>query len=94
MNWKEVANEKDDGTFAIYGMKKYLSKCSNIYPYTNAECINYIVKTFLECIDSVDFLTWLKQGNDDPQLDRRIEVYQDAIIKNEAAIARIEASYE
>lgn len=36
----------------------------------------------------------LKQGNDDPQLDRRIEVYQDAIIKNEAAIARIEASYE
>lgn len=65
MNWKEVANEKDDGTFAIYGMKKYLSECSNIYPYMNAECINYIVETFLECIDSVDFLTWIKQGNDD-----------------------------
>ena len=65
MNWKEVANEKDDGTFAMYGMKKYLSECSNIYPYMNAECVNYIVETFLECIDSVDFLTWLKQGNDD-----------------------------
>lgn len=65
MNWKKVAKEKDDGTFAIYGMKKYLSECSNIYPYMNAECINYIVETFLECIDSVDFLTWLKKGNDD-----------------------------
>ena len=65
MNWKEVANKKDDGTFAIYGMKKYLSECSNIYPYMNAECINYIIKTFLECIDSVDFHTWLKKGNDD-----------------------------
>lgn len=65
MNWKEVANEKDDGIFAMYGMKKYLSECSNIYPYMDVECINYIVETFLECIDSVDFLTWLKQGNDD-----------------------------
>lgn len=65
MNWKKVANKKDDGSFAIYGMKKYLSECSNIYPYMNAECINYIVETFLECIDSVDFLTWLKKGNDD-----------------------------
>lgn len=36
----------------------------------------------------------LKQGNEDPQLDRRIEIYQEAIIKNEADIARIEASYE
>ena len=65
MNWKEVANKKDNGTFAIYGMKKYLSECSNIYPYMNAECINYIIETFLECIDSVDFHTWLKNGNDD-----------------------------
>lgn len=65
MNWKKVANQKDDGSFAIYGMKHYLSECSNIYPFLNAECINYIVETFLECIDSVDFHTWLKQGNDD-----------------------------
>lgn len=63
MNWKEVAKEKDDGTFAIYGMKRYLSECSNIYPYVNAECINYIIETFLECIDDIDFLTWLKKGN-------------------------------
>lgn len=65
MNYKQLANQKDDGTFAIYGMKKYLSECSNIYPFMNAECINYIVETFLECIDSVDFHTWLQQGNDD-----------------------------
>ena len=65
MNYKELANQKDDGSFAMYGMKHYLSKCSNIYPFLNAECINYIVETFLECIDSVDFHTWLKKGNDD-----------------------------
>lgn len=34
-----------------------------------------------------------KQGSDDPQLDRRIEIYQDAIIKHEAQIAKIEESY-
>lgn len=65
MNWKELAHQKDDGSLVIYGMKQYLSICSNLFPFKNAECINYIVETFLECIDSVDFHTWLKQGNDD-----------------------------
>lgn len=35
----------------------------------------------------------LKNGSDDPKLDHRIEVYQNEIIKNQAAIERIEASY-
>ena len=65
MDYKELANQKDDGSFAMYGMKHYLSECSNVYPFLNAECINYIVETFLECIDSVDFHTWLKKGNSD-----------------------------
>lgn len=64
MNLKQVAHQKDDGNLAIYGMKRYLSECSNIYPFMNTQSINYIVETFLECIDNVDFHTWLKQGND------------------------------
>lgn len=35
----------------------------------------------------------LKNGNEDPKLEHRIEVYQNEIIKNQAAIEKIEASY-
>lgn len=35
----------------------------------------------------------LKNGGEDPQLEHRIEVYQNEIIKNQAAIERIEKSY-
>ena len=63
MNWNKIAHEKDDGKLVIYGMQKYLSECSGI-PYFS-ESITYIIETFLECIDSVDFHTWLKKGNND-----------------------------
>ena len=79
MSWKKIASKKDDGTFAIYGMKNYLSQCASIYPYTNSECINYIVETFLECIDSVDFHTWLKNGNGD---GRPIIITQEMLQKD------------
>ena len=79
MNWKELAHKKDDGAFAIYGMKRYLSECSNLFPYVNAECINYIVETFLECIDSVDFHTWLQKGNHD---GRPIIITREMLKKN------------
>lgn len=36
----------------------------------------------------------LRNGTNDPQLQRRIEIYQDEIIANEAAIRHIEAQYE
>lgn len=63
MNWEKIANEKDDGTFTMYGMKRYLSECSSLYPLMHTDSINYIVEIFLEFVDDVDFHTWLKKGN-------------------------------
>lgn len=36
----------------------------------------------------------LRNGTNDPQLQRRIEIYQDEIVANEATIRHIEAQYE
>jgi len=34
-----------------------------------------------------------RNGSPDPDLDRRIEIYQDKIIKNDHSISEIEAQY-
>ena len=54
----EIAKTKDNGTMAKIGMKFYCSKffgINNIY----AESVNYIVDTYLECIDNISFIDWI-----------------------------------
>ena len=54
----DIAKEKDNGIFAKYGMREY---CSGWFGVGNstAKSVNYIVDTYLECIDGIDFDTWI-----------------------------------
>lgn len=53
----EIAKAKDDGKFAKLGMKEY---CATLFDVdSNSEAVLYIVDTYLECIDSIDFNEWL-----------------------------------
>lgn len=54
----EIAKQKDDGSFAKMGMRQYCADWFNV-PYMS-ECTEYIVDTYLECIDEDDFDTWIK----------------------------------
>lgn len=49
----EIAKEKDDGTFAKLGMKKYTANWFNVD--INAPCVTEIIDTYLECIDNIDY---------------------------------------
>ena len=64
----KMAKEKDiDGSLALKGMDLFVAKCNNCSTDSVGcdEAISYITNTYLECIDSVDFFTWITQGNDD-----------------------------
>lgn len=54
----EIAKQKDDGSFAKMGMRQYCADWFNV-PYMS-KCTEYIVDTYLECIDEDDFDTWIK----------------------------------
>lgn len=64
-----LAKEKDtNGDLALKGMDLFVAQYFNLNYTESAGCeesITYIVDTFLECIDSVDFFTWITQGNSD-----------------------------
>lgn len=57
-------NEKD---FIKKGMQQYVESYWSIYKDTAhlTEASEYIVDTYFECIDSVDFETWVTKGNED-----------------------------
>lgn len=57
-------NEKD---FIKKGMQQYVESYWSIYKDTAhlTEASKYIVDTYFECIDSVDFETWVTKGNED-----------------------------
>ena len=61
----EIAKRKDNGTLAKYGMMSYLANWFNMD--INAECINYIVETYLECIDNIEFQSWVSGGYNNGQ---------------------------
>lgn len=65
----KLAKEKDtNGDLALKGMDLFVAQYFNLGGIESAGCeesITYIVNTFLECIDSVDFFTWITKGNDD-----------------------------
>mgnify|MGYP003539406979 FL=1 len=54
----EIAKEKDNGFFAKIGMQKTLADIWGVD--TNSECVEYTVDTFLECVDSMDFMSYIK----------------------------------
>ena len=58
----DIAKKKDDGRFAKLGMREYCSSYFGV-KNPNAECVNYIVDTYLECIDNIEFDTWLDGTN-------------------------------
>lgn len=54
----EIAKEKDNGFFAKIGMQKTLADIWGVD--ANSECVEYTVDTFLECVDSMDFMSYIK----------------------------------
>lgn len=54
----DIAKKKDDGRFAKLGMRDYCSTWFGI-KNVNAKSVNYIVDTYLECIDDIEFDTWI-----------------------------------
>ena len=54
----EIAKEKDNGFFAKIGMQKTLADIWGVD--TNSDCVEYTVDTFLECVDSMDFMSYIK----------------------------------
>lgn len=57
-NYKQLAKNKDDGTYAQLGMMQMCASYFNVD--INSECVLYIVETFLECINGCDFLEWIR----------------------------------
>lgn len=57
-------NEKD---FIKRGMQQYVESYWDITKYNShlTRASEYIVDTYFECIDSVDFETWITKGNED-----------------------------
>lgn len=53
----EIAKEKDNGVFAKLGMQYALAKWFTVD--INAPCVIEIIDTYLECIDNIDFKSWL-----------------------------------
>lgn len=58
----DIAKSKDNGRFAKMGMKKYCAWWFGIRNPDNTS-VEYLVDTYLECIDNINFEDWLK-GND------------------------------
>lgn len=53
----KIAKEKDDGRFAKLGMKEY---CASFFDVdVTSEAVLYIVDTYLECINDIDFDEWI-----------------------------------
>lgn len=55
------AKQKDDGRMALLGMKLYLAMRFNVD--INSEAVDYIVGTFLECIDGITFQEYMMGEN-------------------------------
>lgn len=53
----KIAKQKDDGSFAKMGMMQYCADWFNVP--CMSKCTEYIVDTYLECIDEDSFDTWL-----------------------------------
>ena len=61
MNWKTLAKEKDNGTYALSGMMHQCASYFNVDEHS--ECVKYIVETYLECISNCTFLEWIRGFN-------------------------------
>lgn len=62
MKWQnKMAKEKDNGEYAVLGM---MHQCASYFNVNiSSECVKYIVETYLECINSCDFLEWIRGAN-------------------------------
>lgn len=58
---EKQAKAKDDGRMALLGMKLYLAMRFNVD--INSEAVDYIVSTFLECIDGITFQQYMMGEN-------------------------------
>lgn len=68
LNYNKIAKQKDKtGSWAIIGMDKYVSDYFTISSLNSNgnDAVAYITETYLECIDSVSFKEWIKNGNED-----------------------------
>ena len=73
---EKQAKAKDDGRMALLGMKLYLAMRFNVD--INSEAVDYIVSTFLECIDGITFQEYMIGKN---KTEKTIQ--KPLIIKNE-----------
>lgn len=72
-NYYKLAKKEDkDGSWAYTGMVYNIASYFNLKPYTACgedvnclQAIEYILDTYLECIDSVNLEEWLDNGNED-----------------------------
>ena len=61
MKMQEIAHERDNGRYAKLGM---MHECASYFNVDfNAECVLYIVDTYLECIKGYTFFDWIRGGS-------------------------------
>lgn len=58
---EKQAKQKDDGKMALLGMKLYLAMRFGVD--INSEAVDYIVSTFLECMDGITFQQYMMGEN-------------------------------
>lgn len=73
---EKIAKQKDDGRMALLGMKLYLAMRFNVD--ISSKAVDYIVGTFLECIDEINFQEYMMGKN---KTEKTIQ--KPLIIKNE-----------
>lgn len=64
----QIAKAKDvDGSLALKGMDLFIAEYNHCMTESVGcnEAISYLTNTYLECIDSTNFFTWVTQGNED-----------------------------
>lgn len=67
LNYNKIAKEHDKtGSWAIQGMDAFVSDYFNISELAEngMDASEYITETYLECISSISFEEWLKNGNE------------------------------